>query len=45
MALLKSSQNIIFPADKTINLYGVEINNYKKLLLDNITATYQKTED
>ena len=45
IALLNSSQNIIIPADKTTNLYGIEIDNYKKLLRDNITATYQKTED
>ena len=44
IASLNSSQNIIVPADKTTNLYGVEIDN-KKLLWDNITATYQKTED
>ena len=43
--MLNSSQNIIVPADKTTNLYGVEIDNYKKLLRDNITATYQQTED
>ena len=45
IASLNSSQNIIVPADKTTNLYGVEIDNYKKLFRDNITATYQKTED
>ena len=45
IALLKSSQNTIVPADKTTNLYGVEIDNYKKLLQGNITTTYQKMED
>ena len=45
IASLKSSQNMIIPADKTTNLYDVEIDNYKKLIQDNITATYQKTED
>ena len=43
--MLKSSQNTIVPADKTTNLYGVEIDNYKKLLQGNITTTYQKMED
>ena len=43
--MLNSSQNIIIPADKTTNLYGIEIDNYKKLIWDNIKATYQKTED
>ena len=36
---------MIIPVDKTTNLYDVKIDNYKKLLQDNITATYQKTED
>ena len=42
IASLNSSQNIIVPADKTTNLYGVEVDNYKKLLRDNITTTYPK---
>ena len=45
IASLNSSQNIIVPADKTTILYGVEIDNYKKQLRENITATYQKTEN
>ena len=32
------------PGDKTINLYMVNTQEYKKLLLDNVTASYQKIE-
>ena len=43
--MLNSLQNIIVPAAKTTNRHGVKIDNYKKLIRDNITATYQKIED
>ena len=39
---IKCTNNLIFPTDKTRNLYKVEKENYKKHLRDNITKTYQK---
>ena len=39
---IKKSRNIFVPADKTTNMYELAVNNYKKLLADNVTSTYQK---
>lgn len=42
---ITSSNSLLVPADKTTNLYKVSPPYYNKLLLDNITASYQKTDD
>ena len=36
------SDKVIVPADKTNNLYKVSVNNYNKLLTENITKSYKK---
>ena len=41
---ITKSRNIFVPADKTTNMYELAVNNYKKLLADNVTSTYQKAE-
>ena len=41
---IKKSRNIFVPADKTTNMYELAVYNYKKLLTDNVTSTYQKAE-
>ena len=33
---------LFVPSDKTTNVYEVNKQDYKKLLLDNVTASYQK---
>ena len=42
---IKSSKTLIIPADKTTNLYKVEVQDYEKLLQDNITVKYKKTNN
>ena len=39
---INTSTALYVPADKTTNLYKVEVKDYEKLLHDNITTTYQK---
>ena len=34
---------MLIPADKTTNIYELRVDNYKKLLKDNITRVYHKT--
>ena len=40
---INSSPNLFVPADKTTNLYKVEVKNYEKLLQDSITNKYRKS--
>ena len=40
---IKSSPNVFLFADKTTNLYEIPPNDYKRLLLENITKTYKKS--
>ena len=35
---------MLISADKTTNLYKIEVNNYKKLITDNITSAYCKAD-
>ena len=42
---IKESHNLIVAADKTTNLYEMSVNNYKKLLKNNVTLLYQKADD
>ena len=37
------SPNLFIPADKTTNIYEVSIDSYKKLLKENVTASYKNT--
>ena len=39
---INRSTALYVPAEKTTNLYKVEVKDYEKLLHDNITTTYQK---
>ena len=40
---IRSSQKLLAPADKSTNLYEVKIEQYNKLLTENITKTYKKS--
>ena len=42
---IKDTEDIIVKADKTSNLYLIKPEDYKKLLQNNITAEYKKTDD
>ena len=41
---IKRSKNIYILADKTNNLYKTDIKNYNKLLINNISKTYKKSD-
>ena len=41
---IKKSKNIYIFADKTNNLYETDIRNYNKLLINNISKTYKKSD-
>ena len=40
---IRSSEKLLIPADKSTNLYEVGIEQYNKLLTDNVTKTYKKS--
>ena len=40
---INKSPNLFVPADQTNNLYELSVDSYKKLLKENVTASYQKT--
>ena len=40
---IKESKDIIVFADKTTNMYNVSKGNYRKILLENVTKSYQKS--
>ena len=40
---INKSSNLFVPADKSNNLYELSADSYKKLLKENVTASYQKT--
>ena len=42
---IQKSKNVFVFADKTTNLYEVSANEYNKLLTENITQLYKKTEN
>ena len=42
---IRSSPNLLIPADKTTNLYEMSAKDYNKLLHDNITKSYKKAPD
>ena len=41
---IKRSQNIYIFADKTNNLNETDVKNYNKLLINNISETYKKSD-
>ena len=41
---IRSSDKLFVPADKTENYYEITKENYKKILHDNITKTYEKAQ-
>ena len=41
---IKRSQNIYIFADKTNNLNETDVKNYNKLLINNISKTYKKSD-
>ena len=41
---IKKFKNVFIFADKTLNIYETDINTYSKLLTENISKTYKKTE-
>ena len=41
---IKSSNKMFVAADKTTNIYKMDVDNYRKLLRDNITSTYKKAD-
>ena len=42
--MINISASLFVPADKTTNMYKVDSRTYDKLLQDNITASYEKTD-
>ena len=40
---IEQSKKVFVSADKTRNLYGIEPEEYKKMLRDNVTKTYKKS--
>ena len=42
---IRRSRDIIVSADKSRNLYRMPAEEYKKLLLDNVTKSYRKAPD
>ena len=42
---INRSRKLFIEADKTSNIYEVEPENYRKLMRDNVTATYTKADD
>ena len=44
MSSIKKSKNVLIFADKTRNIYETYKNTYSKLLTDNISKTFKKTE-
>ena len=41
---IKSSNKMLVAADKTTNIHKMDVDNYRKLLRDNITSTYKKPD-
>ena len=42
---IRNSSKAFVPADKTTNLYTMQVSQYKKLLNDNITVKYKKANN
>ena len=42
---ISKCKHLIVPSDKTSNFYEISVNDYKKLLNDNITKDYEKCTD
>ena len=44
MKQITNSNTMLISADKTTNLFKIEVNNYKKLITDSITSAYRKAD-
>ena len=42
---INNSEEIYVPADKATSIYKVKLNDYNRLLNENVTAKYEKTEE
>ena len=42
--LINSSKNIFLSADKTQNIYEIKKEDYEKIIRENVTKTYKKTD-
>ena len=42
---LRESDKVYVSADKSLNIYKMEKDEYKKLLFENVTKTYKKTRE
>ena len=42
---IRTSKNVLTPADKTRNMYEMNATSYNKLLTENVTKTYKLTDD
>jgi len=42
---IKKSDSLLIPADKTMNYYTMNPTSYDKLIKENITKTYKKSND
>ena len=41
---IKETTSLIIPADKTTNFYSMSVEDYEKLLTENISSTYKKCD-
>ena len=41
---IKETKSLIIPADKTTNFYSMSVEDYEKLLTENISSTYKKCD-
>ena len=41
---MKESNSVYVSADKTTNMYQLSVNSYNKILTENITKTYKKSD-
>ena len=42
---INETKSLIIPADKTTNMYSMSVDDYQKLLTENISSTYKKCDD
>ena len=43
LSSIRKTKKIFVAADKTRNMYGISPQEYKKMLKDNVTKTYKKS--
>ena len=42
--MINNTKDLIIPADKTVNWFRMKVEDYEKLLLENITKDYKKAD-